>query len=107
MRRLMHSVTDSLLDAELQKLRQVIRDSLPSIPPIKKEMVGIGSTVKLENGKTYFIAGDWTLRAGQSREGAVVMSAQAPLAIILRGKKVGDKVILGRDASCIRAILYL
>jgi len=96
----------SLLDAELQKLRQVIRDSLPSIPPIRKEMVGIGSTVTLENGRTYFIAGDWTLRAGQSREGAVVVSAQAPLAVALKGKKVGDKVILGRDASYIRAILY-
>lgn len=95
----------SLLDAELQKLRQVLRSSLPSVPSAERGTVGIGSVVELENGKKYFIAGDWTLRAGQLHDGAVVVSAQAPLAVELLGKKVGSTVTAGRQTSQIKAIL--
>lgn len=97
----------SLLDAELQKLRQVLRDSLPSVPKPKKGIVGIGATVELDTGKKYFIAGDWTLRAGQLHGEAIVVSAQAPLAVQLLGKKPGDHITIVRLSTQIKAILYL
>jgi transcription elongation GreA/GreB family factor len=95
----------SLLDAELQKLRQVLRDSLPSVPPLKKGKVSIGNRVELENEKCYFIAGDWTPYAGQVRDGASVVSAQAPIAQALLGKKIGDATLVGRHTLKITAIL--
>jgi transcription elongation GreA/GreB family factor len=95
----------SLLDAELQKLRQVLRESLPGVPRIKKGIVGIGRRVELDNGKMYFIAGDWTLRTGQLHEGAVIVSAKAPLALELQGKKVSDHINLGGKSYRIKAIL--
>jgi transcription elongation GreA/GreB family factor len=95
----------SLLDAELQKLRQILRDSLPGVPPQPKNKVGIGSRVELGSGRRYFIAGDWTPLAGQSRDGSLVVSCQAPLAVELIGKKVGASVTIGGKAVIITAIL--
>lgn len=94
----------SLLDAELQKLRQVLRDSLPSVPKIKPGEVGIGSVVELSTGKRYFIAGDWTPHAGQIKNGAMVVSRKAPIAAALLGKKAGSS-INGKHAAVITAIL--
>ena len=94
----------SLLDAELQKLRQVLRDSLPGVPKTKPGTVGIGSTVELSNGKRYFIAGDWTPHAGQIKNGAMVVSRKAPIAAALLGKKVGTTVT-GQHAAVIAALL--
>jgi transcription elongation GreA/GreB family factor len=96
----------SLLDAELQKLRQILRESLPGVPPQPKNKAGIGSRVELDSGRCYFIAGDWTPLAGQSRDGAFVVSCQAPLAVELIGKKVGANVTIGSKAVIIVAILY-
>ena len=95
----------SLLDAELQKLRQVLRDSLPGVPPQKRRVIGYGATVELTSGRRYYIAGDWTPRAGQIRDDAVVVSAQAPLAQELLGKKVGQNVIIASKVTAIAAIL--
>jgi transcription elongation GreA/GreB family factor len=83
----------SVLDAELQELRRILRSSAISIQAPIKGIVGVGSTVILENGKRYFIAGDWTPVAGQVREGAIVISRGTPLAGDLLGKKVGDPVL--------------
>lgn len=95
----------SLLDAELQKLRQVLRDSLPGIPKPKRGTAGIGSTVELSDGRRYFIAGDWTPHAGQTKNGAVVISRKAPLAAAFLGKKVGGVVTAGKHEAAITAIL--
>ena len=95
----------SLLDAELQKLRQVLRDSLPGVPAKKRNVAGIGSIVVLSIGKQYFIAGDWTPHAGQVKNGAMVVSCNAPLAKELLGKKVGATVTIANRNAGITAIL--
>lgn len=95
----------SVLAAELQQLRTVLRSSAISVPKPKKNTVGIGSTVTLESGKRYFVAGDWTPHAGQEKGGALVVSAGAPLAQAMLGKKVGDEVAAGKIKSAIAAIL--
>ena len=95
----------SLLDAELQKLRQVLRDSLPGVPKKNPRLVGIGSITELASGRRYFIAGDWTPHAGQIKNNAVVVSRRAPLAGVLIGQKVGAPVVVGGKSDQITAIL--
>lgn len=95
----------SLLDAELQKLRQVLRDSLPGVPKKNPRLVGIGSTAELSSGKRYFIAGDWTPYAGQVKNNAVVVSCRTPLAEVLIGQKLGAPVVVGGKSDQITAIL--
>jgi transcription elongation GreA/GreB family factor len=80
----------SVLDAELQSLRRTLRNSAVSVPRPPKGKVGIGSTVHLSDGRMIFIAGDYTPCAGQIRNGAVVVSCQAPLAQKLLGLRVGE-----------------
>lgn len=94
----------SVLAAELQSLRTVLRQSTISVPRSKKNTVGIGSTVTLENGKHYFIAGDWTPHAGQEKAGALVISAGTPLAQAMIGKKVGGEIEAGKIKTKITAI---
>lgn len=95
----------SLLDAELQRLRALLRDSAISVPKPRKGEVGIGSTVRLQNGKVYFIAGDWTPFAGEVKNNAIVVSRGAPLALQLVDKKVGAAVVVGKTSTVIEAIL--
>ena len=97
----------SLLDAELQMLRRTLRDSLPRVPSQVRDKVGIGAAVTLSSGKTYRIAGDYTPYAGIKRDGAMVISRQAPLASLLLGKKVGDEITVNDARHTITAILYL
>ncbi len=98
----------SVLDAERQYLRQILRASLPAVPRQWPNRVGVGSLVELQDGqgKTghYFIAGDWTAFTGQQREGAVIMSCNAPLAKELIGKKVGDSVRLASGEKRITSL---
>lgn len=90
----------SVLDAELQRLRLILRSSLPSVPKQKKGVVGIGSFVdlidKADKVRKYQIAGDWTPHAGQEIDGMTKVSIQTPLAQQLLGKKSGEKVQVGR-----------
>lgn len=88
----------TLLSTESQNLKSILRNSLPSIPKQKKGVVGIGSKVTVKNQRTgkhvaYFIAGDWTLRAGQILDGAMIMSRNSPLASKLFGKKINDEIL--------------
>lgn len=94
----------SLLDAELQQLRQTLRMSALAIPRPKRGVAGYGSTVLLDNGRKYFIAGEWTPHAGQVKDEAIVVSSNAPVAQQLFGKKVGSEVLAGRSTSHIAAI---
>lgn len=91
----------SVLAAELQQLKQVLRRSLPSIPPQKSGLVGIGSVVGIEDelGQVtrYKIAGDWTPRAGEKDDnGSVVISASSPLARQLVGRRIGQTYSFGK-----------
>jgi transcription elongation GreA/GreB family factor len=89
----------SLLDAERQQLRRVLRESMPSVPKQPRGKAGIGSIVTLRNKKgvehMYKIAGDWTPHAGQRQGGMVVISAQSPLANQLLGRRPGDVTDFG------------
>jgi transcription elongation GreA/GreB family factor len=98
----------TLLSTELQNLKHILQNSLPSIPKQKKGVVGIGSYVTVKNQKTgkkvvYFIAGDWTLRAGQIFDDAMIMSRNSPLASKLFGKKVGSEILFN-DTLIIESI---
>lgn len=95
----------SVLNAELQQLRQIMKNRVLKLPPVKKGVVGIGSRVTLSDDKRYLIAGDWTPRAGQVDDGWIVISAQAPLALALRGKRMGDVVPIGRRTLSIVSVI--
>lgn len=87
----------TLLAAERYRLKQVLNNCLPSIPPQKKGIIGIGTKVKVRNLKTnkltiYFIAGDWTLNAGQKVDDMLVVSRKSPIALTLVGKKSGEEI---------------
>lgn len=87
----------SVLDAELQSLRRALRNSAVGVPSSQKSRVGIGSTVHLSSSKSYFIAGDFTPHAGQTRNGVLIISRQAPLAEQLIDKRENDEVVIGRS----------
>jgi len=95
----------SVLDAELQQLRSILRNSALSVPLVQKGRVGIGSVVLLATGKRYKIAGDWTPHAGQMIEDDLVLSRQAPLAVQFIDKRVGDAVTVGKIKTTIKDIL--
>jgi len=88
----------SMLAAEMANLKEVLRNSLPSIPRQKANAVGIGASVTITNIKTgkessYIVAGDWTPRAGEKNDEKIVISCNSPLAQVLLGKKVGDEIL--------------
>ena len=82
----------SMYGAELSRLRTLIRLSTLAPPQKKRGVVGVGDIVKLDNGATYRIAGDWTHVAGQKCDGVVWISSKTPIATVLLGKRVGDQV---------------
>jgi len=98
----------SVLDAELQQLKAILRNSLPGVPRPQDGYIGIGSEVVVEDEagarKHYFIAGDWTPLAGQMRGMATVVSRNAPLATKLLDKWIGAEVILGNKKYRISGI---
>ena len=95
----------SVLDAERQHLKLLLRQSVPSVPPQKPGVAGIGSTVDLSGGQRYLIAGDWTPWAGQTKDGITIISCQAPLAKVLIGKRVGDTVTIGTRGQKVVALV--
>ena len=98
----------SVLDAELQSLKRMLRSSLPSVPRQKKGIVGIGSTVFLSDERTYLIAGDWTPYAGaKTKDGAFIVSKNTPAAAALLGKKEGDQVVVAGKQFTIQKIKTL
>lgn len=95
----------SVLDAELQQLKHLLAQARPSVPKQNYTLVGIGCEV-LINGKTYFIAGDWTPFAGQTKNNVMIISAQAPLAKQLLGHVVGATFMLAGHVRTIEQITY-
>lgn len=99
----------SLLDAELQGLRRVLRNAAPSLPKQKNSVVGIGCRVLVAaKGKDtlYFIAGDWTPRAGEKVDGATVISRQSPIAKLLTGLKQGNTFTFRGIEHTIQSLSY-
>ena len=91
----------AVLFAEQQSLKAILSNAAISLPPQKKNTIGIGSRVTLcaANGKetTYFIAGDWASRTGEVVDDALVVSAKAPIARAMIGKRVGETVYFRAD----------
>jgi len=94
----------SVLDAERQYLRRMLRESLPGVPTAKEGVIGIGSEIELSDGARYFIAGDWTPYAGHERNGIMTISRRTPLATALLGKKVNDAVTIGRNEVTVTVV---
>ena len=84
----------SVLFAELTKLKDIRRQAALSLPKARKATVAIGSTVQV-NGKRYGIAGNWTPRAGQMDDGKLVISADSPLAQSLLGNMISTTTPFG------------
>ncbi len=94
----------SMYAAELHQLRTLIRSSTLVAPKKKRGTVGVGSLVMLENGKRYFIAGDWTQHAGRHHDGTYWVSRHAPVAVAMLGKKSGDTLQVAGRSETIEAI---
>lgn len=94
----------SVLAAEQQKLRRIIREATLVKEVSEKGRVQIGSFVELSDGSRYRIAGDWTHKAGKHDDGVTWISCRAPLAVSMIRRQVGDMVQVGRSeltiASC-------
>lgn len=93
----------SVLDAERQHLRNLLRKSAVGVPKLKKGVVGIGSVVEIQDAKgrphKYRIAGSWTYRAGKLIDGVRIVSIETPIATALIGKKVGAQTKFGEITS--------
>lgn len=88
----------SRLAAELQFMREIVREGIAELPKPYNGAIGTGSIVTLSTKKCYRIAGDWTPHAGQEIDGVINISRQAPLALALLGKRSGDVIALnGRN----------
>ena len=94
----------SVLAAELAGLKKVIHDAAVRLPKVAAGVVGYGSIVSLRGGRIYRIAGDWTPYAGTHKGGVVWVSAQAPVAKAMIGKKIGDSVTIGVKRFAIEEI---
>ena len=94
----------SMLAAELHKLRTLVRHATLTPPKAKRGTVGIGHTVELADGNKYQIAGDWTHQAGHHQDGMHTVSCHTLIAKALLGKKVGDEVKVARLDTAIMAI---
>jgi len=79
---------------DIAALRAVLANATRVMPRAKRGVIGVACTVELQDAQTlkriaYFITGDWTLRAGELQDGALIISRQSPLGALLIGKKVG------------------
>lgn len=91
----------ALLEAERQKLKQVIVQAMRPPTP-RKGKVNIGSMVTLQTaaGKTsqYLLAGHWSYRLSQKVNGALVITCTSPIGQAMLGKKVGQSFSYGPKA---------
>lgn len=87
----------SVLAAELQTLRETLRNARTGLPKVKKGVATYGNTVTIASegrSMTYKLAGDWSPFAGKTMEGMFTISAQSPIGKSLLGARTGDTVIL-------------
>lgn len=88
----------SLLYAEYSHLKYILLNSEPIKRPVDISVVLIGHKVSIsknEKTRNYFIAGDWAHDVSQDCEGAIVVTAQSPLAKAVLGKTMGDETVFG------------
>lgn len=84
----------SVLFAEYSHLRAIRQQVQPASASKNSSKVGIGSYVSVAK-KKYYIAGDWTPRAGEKQGDYIIISRQSPLAQAILGKKVGHTTKYG------------
>lgn len=93
----------TVLDAERQHLRSLLRKSAVGVPKLRKGIIGIGSIVEVRDKKgkhhLYRIAGHWTHRAGKIIDGSRIVSIDTPLAQALIKKRVGAQTDFGEILS--------
>ncbi len=94
----------SMLAAELHKLRTLVRTATLAPPKAKRGTIAIGNVVTLSNGSRYKIAGDWTHQAGHHVDDMHIVSRHAPIALALLGKKKGSAVAFGNTEATIEAV---
>ena len=88
----------SLLYAEYSHLKYILLNSEPIKKPAEISAVLIGHKISIsKNGKTrsYFVAGDWSHNVSQDFDGAIVVTAQSPLAKAILGKTIGEETVFG------------
>lgn len=88
----------SVLFAELTKLKEIRMQAALGLPKRTKGLAGIDSTV-IMNDRTYYLAGDWTPRAGTIVNEKTIISAQSPLGKALLGKRAADITPFGTIQS--------
>lgn len=101
----------AVLASELQQIKNVLRNTAPSIPNQVKSKIGIGARVtiynkNLDKTESFLLAGDWTARSGEVINGAKVISTKSPLAQVLIGKSAGEEAVF-RHAMLVQSIDYL
>lgn len=84
----------AVMFAEYSKLKSVRQQAALVLPKKRKNLVNIGSSI-IMNSKSYYIAGDWTPRAGTKIHEQIIISAQSPLGSEVLGKKVLDTTRFG------------
>jgi transcription elongation GreA/GreB family factor len=94
----------SMMAAELDKLRTLIRTASLVPPKKKRGAVSIGSKVTLSNGTCYRIAGKWTHKAGQPSDGIWWVSCETPIAVAMIGKKRNAEVQFAKIIATIISI---
>lgn len=81
--------------AELAKLKHIRLSSVPTMPRPKRGTVGVGSVISLDTQRRLGLAGHWTHRAGQVKDGLMIVSLESPIGKAVFGKKVGDMTPFG------------
>lgn len=101
----------SVLVAELHGLKKILKNAEVSIPKPKKDRVGIGAKVTVSDidgssQRSFFIAGDWTYRAGEVENDATIVSTKSPIAQELIGHKLGETVVIAKRNTAIQTVSY-
>jgi len=81
----------------IRQLRDILVHSTKQMPRKRVGVASVDTVIEVQNEATmkrhkYYLASDWTLRTGELHQGAIVISRQSPLGMLLDGKKVGTTV---------------
>lgn len=86
----------SVLAAELQSLRETLRNASTTLPTAINDHATYGDIVELKmHNKThlYRIGGDWTPHAGKVVDSCLIVSAKSPVGQALFGARSGSTIV--------------